>query len=153
MKKIIVLLIYFIVATAISFSLINFKLIDYSGFIKFDFLFTFIGVLIGFALTLFTYITSMFDKLKDKIKAKYSGDERSEKLKLLNTLYDEIKDDINFLFYSLLIVAIAFMFYGRLTDYIEIVNSVLMAIFLLSLLSIKDLISVSLNVSKFIILD
>lgn len=69
-------------------------------------LFTYFGVLIGFALTIYTFGLSMVSDIKSKIdKQKNLTDEQKNKMYLsLVSGFGEIKGDIWLIFYSILIV-------------------------------------------------
>lgn len=154
------LIIYTIVFFAISYLISKYDFVSFDYFIKTEFLFTFLGVFIGFTLTLYTYITSMFDKMRDLIKEKYFDKplEIERRLKELPKLHTEIKDNIMYLFYVLLIVVLISIgdkmllklnsLWGEVNC---IVDSILLTIFLLSILSLKDLIVTSFAISDFII--
>lgn len=150
--KLIILARYFGVPFGISYTLVRFDVVSYKTFIDYEFLFTFIGILLGFAITLFTYITSMFETVKAKLKIKYK-DQYQAKVQNLKDLYDEIKDDVNFLFYSLIVVS-AFALCAKWLAYFETLSdSALLTIFYLSLLAMKDLIYVAIEISKFVMVD
>lgn len=157
------LLIFIVIALCISYFVVHNKLVSYEFFIETDFLFTFLGVFIGFALTLYTYLTSMFENLKKIINRKWSNDIKlkDEKLKLLPILHNEIKDNIIFLIYSLIIVVTIAIGNQWLIEYnqyyicnigvLDLKNSVLLAIFILSVYSLKDLVITSFKISDFIV--
>ncbi len=154
------LIIFSIIFLIISYCVVKFDLVSYDYFVKTDFLFTFLGVFIGFALTLYTYITSMFEKMKDLIKEKYKGnqDQIDKRLAELPKLHTEIKDNIMYLFYVLIVVVLFSvgdkMLITLSTHWEEfkfIPKSILLTIFLLSIVSLKDLIVTSFTISDFII--
>ena len=154
------LIIYSVIFFAISFAIVKYEFVSFSYFIETEFLFTFLGVFIGFALTLYTYITSMFDKMRDLIKEKYKNNpsEAEDRLQELPNLHTEIKDNIMYLFYVLLIVVFIsvgdkiFLKLDTLWGEVNyIIDSLLLTIFMLSILSLKDLIVTSFAISDFII--
>lgn len=143
-----------------SFIIIRTEYITYDFFIDKEFLFTFLGVFVGFALTLYTYITSMFEKIKGLIKERCINDQEklNAKLKLLPELHGEIKDNIKLLIYSLIVVVIVsisdkiFNILTKKWDVIpELLNALLLSIFILSILSLWDLVQTSFKISDFII--
>ena len=143
---------------------IKWEIINYSYFIDTTFLFTFLGVFIGFALTLYTYITSTFENIKRTINRKYKDKEeiRNTKLQLLPVLHTEIKDNILFLIYSLIVVVLlaitetytsTLSLFGSCCTTQHIKNSILFSIFMLSVYALKDLVSTSFAISDFIVKD
>lgn len=158
-RKNIELILYFSGFFIISFYLIKFKLIKYDFFIETEFLFTFISVFIGFSITLYTYITSIFDKVIDKINIKYHKDEIEKKVKLdlLVIVHSGIRDDINFMIGGLLTVIIIALGQYKI-NYLsieypiisELSSSILLTIFFLTILAIRDLIKVAFIFSDFL---
>jgi hypothetical protein len=69
-------------------------------------LFTYFGVLIGFALTIYTFGLSMVSDIKSKIDAqkKLKDEQKKEMYLSLVSGFGEIKGDIWLIFYSILIV-------------------------------------------------
>ncbi len=156
--KIVKLLIVFIVVFLFSFTTIHYELIDYDFFVETEFLFTFLSVFIGFAITIYTYITSIFDRVKHKIKITYSTEtDISNKIQILVNVHSEIRDDINFVIVGL-ISTIAFALSNTLIERIacdwyyvmEIKHSILLSIFILSIVAIWDLIKVAFIFSDFL---
>lgn len=154
------LILYVLFCLIISFLVIRFDLVSYDYFIKTEFLFTFLGVFIGFALTLYTYITSMFEKLQDILKVKYKDNpiELKARLSELPNLHNEIKDNIMYLFYVLIIVVVLSVGDKLILklnvfwcEFQYVPNSILLTIFLLSIIALKDLIVTSFAISDFII--
>lgn len=166
------LLFYFIIAFAISYIIVQCNINGYKQFIEISFLFTFIGVLIGFALTLFTYIVSQVEKIKEKIEAEIIANANAD-MSLYNTkksnllaIHEEIKDDISVLFWSLIIVVfisistepikcvlefkmcyISF-FHKYINFFVVIKNSFLFSVFILCILAIRDLINLTLKMAE-----
>ncbi|WP_162200476.1 hypothetical protein [Kordia jejudonensis] len=102
----------------------------------------------------------MFDKMSDLIKEKYKNDPQQieQRLNHLPKLHNEIKDNIMFLFYALLCVVLMSvgekMFLELNCMWSEVKNitdSILLTIFLLSIVSLKDLIATSFSISDFVI--
>ncbi len=143
----------------ISFFLTNYKLIQYDYFIKIDFLFTFIGVFIGFGISLYTYITSIFDKIIRKINQKYNEDDKKEeKRESLINVHDGMKDNINFMIWGLLIVVLISVFRETINYYIkeieilrDIIPSVFLTVFLLTVVAIWDLIQTAFILSDYLV--
>lgn len=159
--KLILLILIFL---SISYYVVLNNVVSYEDFTKTDFLFTFLGVFIGFALTLYTYLTSMFENMKKIIRTKYVNDviTRDSKLDLLPKLHNEIKDNIVFLIYVLVIVVLIAVldksimkieFYNCCLNIkmIDVKNSILLTIFSLSILALVDLVRTSFTISDFII--
>lgn len=138
------------------------ELVSYRSFIKTDFLFTFLGVFIGFALTLYTYLTSMFENMKKIIKQKYANNipVRDDKLNQLPLLHQEIKDNILFLIYALIFV-VTIAIFDKKIDAIDlcsfyfnapdIKNGFLLTLFVLSVYALYDLVVTSFKISDFIV--
>jgi hypothetical protein len=154
------LIIYVVFFLIISFLIVRFDLVSYDYFVKTEFLFTFLGVFIGFALTLYTYITSMFEKMQDIIRIKYKDNpiELKSRISELPKLHTEIKDNIMYLFYVLIIVVVLSVGDKMLlklncfwSEFQYIPKSILLTIFILSILALKDLIVTSFAISDFII--
>ena len=154
------LIIYIVFFLIVSFLIVRFDLVSYDYFVKTEFLFTFLGVFIGFALTLYTYITSMFEKMQDIIRIKYKDnpDELKSRISELPNLHTEIKDNIMYLFYVLIIVVILSVGDKMLlklncfwSEFQYIPKAILLTIFILSIVALKDLIVTSFAISDFII--
>lgn len=124
-----------------------------------DFLFSFFGIILGFAITIFTFIISLVEKIKEKAEIKYAND-GGKKTKFENkikALFGEIKDDIAFTFISVVIIGVLYVvdvkipklyFYG--TYFIDQkigVESLKLSLFFLNLYAIYDLIVVSFKMS------
>jgi hypothetical protein len=98
----------FLVGVIGLFSNILVRKTPVSSFTIFDTanLFTYFGVLIGFALTIYTFGLSMVSDIKDKIGA-HKKLTQEQKTKMYDTLingFAEIKGDIWLIFYSILLV-------------------------------------------------
>ena len=158
-------IIIFILTICVCLLIISTKCIGYKKYIGVEFLFAFIGVLIGFALSLFTHVVGLVGKLKDKYTILPQTPEIQQKIKSLKNIYAEMKDDIMFMFASLVgIVLISILsgyakYISAHVDYetmvllVKIKDSLVLAIFLLNIYSIKDLISISFKLSKYVVLD
>ncbi|CAN1553247.1 hypothetical protein MCETHM1_02266 [Flavobacteriaceae bacterium] len=87
---------YIVMTTPIS----SFSIFDTSN------LFTYFGVLIGFALTIYTFGLSMVSDIKSKIDTHKKLSEEQKKVMYINLVsgFSEIKGDIWLIFYSILIV-------------------------------------------------
>jgi len=154
------LIIYSIIFLGISYAIVKYDLVSYDYFIKTEFLFTFLGVFIGFALTLYTYVISMFEKMEDIVRFKYENnpDELKRRLTELPNLHNEIKDNIKFLLYVLIIVVLLSIGDKLILELNEVFNealniskSILLTIFILSVIALKDLIDTSFAISDYII--
>jgi hypothetical protein len=102
----------------------------------------------------------MFEKLQDILKLKYKDDpiELKKRLSELPNLHNEIKDNIMYLFYVLIIVVVLSVGDKLIlklnvfwSEFQYIPNSILLTIFLLSIVALKDLIVTSFAISDFII--
>lgn len=124
-----------------------------------DFLFSFFGIILGFAITIFTFIISLVEKIKEKAEIKYASD-AGKKTKFENkikALFSEIKDDIAFTFISVVIIGILYIVDVKIpkinivgTYFIDQkigVESLKLSLFFLNLYAIYDLIIVSFKMS------
>lgn len=161
--KVIILAFKVIKPLAIAFALSNLLLFyfkfDIGKINDNDFLFNFFGILLGFAITIFTFIISMVEKIREKAEIKYAGDKnKSQKLqRKIRSLYVEIKEDIVFTFISLILIGLLYItdfnipkihFYK--TYYFDqriAVQSLKLALFALNIFAIYDLIIVSFRLS------
>lgn len=112
-----------------------------------DFLFQFIGILLGFSITIFQFIISMVERIKENHKQEVKGDDaklRKFQAKL-DVLYKELREDITFVFASLIIISVLFI---PMPFLYHVEKSVRMAIFILNLYAIYDLVVVSFKVSN-----
>jgi len=146
----------------LSIFIVTTKYVSYVSFISIEFLFTFIAVLIGFGLTFFTHVIGLIEKLKDRYSTIKNENERVNKVNILMNIYSEMKDDIYFMFYSLIVVIATKIFSGFVVlvcikysidnsfcnwmHYIR--DAFLLSIFMLCLLSIKDLIAIAFKLSE-----
>ena len=124
-----------------------------------DFLFSFIGLLLGFALTIYAFIMSMIDKIRDRIEKEQPTQNTISKFKNTATeLFDEIKENIYFTFFSLVIVAIMYILKGVKSPEIHLggvyyfsrtmfSSSLKLSLFFLNIYAIYDLIAVSFKIS------
>lgn len=164
MNKYVHLCLYWVVALAVSYFIVDSKIIDYKVFVGVEFLFTFIGVLVGFALTLFTHVVGLIDKLKTKYSTISEPTEKETKINRLDKIYGEMKDDINFLFLALVLVVVVSLaaglvkFYGAdlrpsIFECLQILkSSFILSIFILCIFAIKDLISISFKLSQYTVI-
>lgn len=159
-RRLIRLLFYSVFAFAASFAIVRYDLVSYDYFIETEFLFTFLGVFIGFALTLYTYVISMFEKMESVLKDMYSDkpEELTKRIGSFNDLHAEIKNNIKFLLYALIIVVLLSIgdkliisLNGCWDGTIAIAKSLLLTIFILSVVSLIDLMGVSFAISDFVI--
>lgn len=154
MKKIIVIVLaiihytkYIILLSAFLYSVFYFFDFDVGKINDNEFLFQFIGILLGFAITIFQFIISMVEKIKENHKLEVNGD--VDKVSRFQTkvdkLYKELRENIKFVFVSLIIISILFV---PMNIPYRIEKSIHVAIFLLNLYAIFDLVAVSFSVSN-----
>lgn len=112
-----------------------------------EFLFQFIGILLGFAITIFQFIVSMVEKIKDYHKIEVNGDiVKVSKLQTkIDRLYKELRENITFVFVSLIIISVLFV---PMNIPYRVEKAVHVSIFLLNLYAIYDLVVVSFSVSN-----
>lgn len=125
-----------------------------------EFLFVSIGVLLGFAFTLLTFIISMLDKIREYTvnKASKNSAEKARIIYRSNRLLREIKDNTIFIFSSL-VVSVLCMVVEKIDvkdlqfeDYLGVsklifLNTIKLSIFILNIYSIYDLLKVTFKVS------
>jgi hypothetical protein len=99
------LVIVFIIGVLSNYLVLTTPVSSFSIF-ETDNLFTYFGVLIGFALTIYTFGLSMVSDIKSKIDTHKEFSEAEKKEMYLNLVsgFGEIKEDIWLIFYSILIV-------------------------------------------------
>lgn len=158
MRKLAVSIFYIFIASIILYPAIILLKLDASKICENGFLFNFLGILLGFSLTIFTFIVSMVEKVKDRADAKFEKDEDKKKKlqKIIDSLYTEIKDNIFFNFFSLILIGLSYLLptsqdsfsflnFEFKSDLIS--NSIKLAIFLLNLYAVYDLIMISFKLS------
>lgn len=148
-----------IIAIAISCFIINYLKIDIGKANDNDFLFNFFGLLLGFALTIFSFIISIIEKIKDGAEVKYA--KQPKKIKKMQAsikeLYQEIKDDIAFTFVSLVIIGMLYIVDYQIAnfhivsnwyyDHVIMIKSLKLSLFVLNVYAIYDLVLISFKLS------
>jgi len=146
----------YIIVPFVLFLIIDLKFgINFGAFSEPTFLFNYTGILLGFSITLYTFIVSQFSELKDTIKLNAKdNNEVAKKMQSLKKVYIEIQDDVWFIFICLILALFFYLvpeyLYEMYPDTKTYTRAILSTLFVLSLLSIKDLIGVSFKVAKFI---
>jgi hypothetical protein len=131
-----------------------------------DFLFTYLGVFLGFALTIYTFGISMLESIKTAID---NADEQiiseNKKKKFFNSIlsgFNELKDNILFITFSFLsIVVLALLknikypdklqlFLDKIKPY-HLLETIYLSIFLISILIIFDLLYSMFNISEILL--
>lgn len=125
-----------------------------------EFLFNFFGLLLGFALTIFAFIMSMVDKIRERIQADRALTQaKADRFKNKTTaLFTEIKENIFFTFISLIIIGLFLIFqkiavpkfhlFGEYCfDRVIFSKSLKLSLFLLNIYAIYDLIIISFKIS------
>lgn len=162
MMRIFRLIFVILITLSLSYYIVLSDIVSYQYFIETNFLFTFLGVFIGFALTLYTYLTSMFENMKKIIRTKHVDDidARDKKLALLPLLHQEIKENIIFLIYALVLVVLVAVLNDSIMnidlcklniEISDIKNTLMLTVFFLSILALVDLVRTSFTISDFII--
>lgn len=155
-KVSLIVFIIFISVFIASAVLVKYTKINVSKISDDSFLFTYLGIFLGFALTIFTFIVSMVDKIKASIEKddKKTVDEKKETQNKIISFYSELKDDIYFIFYSFLIVIVISLFENviNIPNFIlskdQILIAIKLEIFLLSIYAIYDLCSSAFKISE-----
>ena len=158
MKFLLWSLLYVFIGTLVIYGLAYYSKPDFSKLGDNAFLFNFFGILLGFALTIFTFIVGLVEKIKDKAEIKFVYDNNKvEKVqKHIDILYSEIKDNIWFTFLSLIIIGIIYLFEAKKISldnpYIVwnknlFINSIKLSLFALNMYAIYDLIIIAFKLS------
>lgn len=158
MNKWLHLLFWIVILFTISYSLICFAGFSFGQFSSPAFLFNYLGVLLGFALTLYTFIISQYDSITEKIDHKYKDDVTNVKKKqILKNVFTEVGDDVYLIFIALIVVIIALVIETPLLGKFEIIvdffNSIMFTIFALSILAIRDLILVAFRIGDLLVTE
>lgn len=150
----------FIGLFVISCVLVKYTNINIKSISDNSFLFTYLGIFLGFALTIFTFIVSMVDKIKDAIEKDESKTKAQKEIAQSNILsfYSEIKDDIFLIFYFFLIVTALSLFenvdipFVNISNFfitkIQLIIAIKLELFILSLYAIYDLTSSAFKISE-----
>ena len=140
----------------LCFYLLSYYKADFKDLSSNQFLIGYLGVLLGFALTFFTFIISMVEKISEKILKDdaISNNDKIKKQEKLLSILSEVKDNIAFVFFCLLICCTFPIFenidlplislnnYKEFITKVLIINSLKLTIFSLSLYAIYDLTSI-----------
>lgn len=161
MKAKIKITVAFALLFLISIILIKHTNINIDTFVDNSFLFTYLGIFLGFAITIFTFIVSMIEKVRERIENDSSKTEAEKKVveNDIIHLYREIKQNIMLIFYSFLIIIIITLFgsvdipFIKIPEYlgvskIDLFSAIKLEILLLSLYSIYDLAISSFTISN-----
>lgn len=156
-----VLTIFLIITFIICCILIKHTNINVEPIAQNTFLFTYLGIFLGFALTIFTFIVSMVDKIKDEIEKdeEKTNIDRKNTQKNILSFYSEIKQDIFLIFFFFIVVTFISLFENVdiplikiFKDYyiskIQIITSIKLEIFILSIIAIYDLTSSAFKISE-----
>lgn len=108
LKRYILLFIFIAVIVAVSNIIARTTNLCASSLFESSSLFTYFGVLIGFALTIYTFGLSMVDGIKQKVDShtQLSQTQKTEIYSNLVSGFDQIKGNIWFIFYSVLLVIV-----------------------------------------------
>ena len=119
-------------------------------------LFTYFGVLIGFALTIYTFGLSMVTDITNKIdvNTKFTKDQKSKIYESLIEGFNQIKNDIWLIFYSILIV-ISFSIAKEIpnpfildVEAMKIPETVNLTLFITTTISMWDIMQTLFNLSE-----
>lgn len=154
-RQIISFLIIGIIGIISNFLVRNTKVSTFSIFDTTN-LFTYFGVLIGFALTIYTFGLSMVTDITNKIDAntKLTKDQKSKIYESLIEGFNQIKNDIWLIFYSILIV-ISFSISKEISnpfilnvETIKIPETVNLTLFITTTISMWDIMQTLFNLSE-----
>ncbi|MBO0950702.1 hypothetical protein [Fibrella forsythiae] len=100
-------IIFFIICGAIpSLGIIHCLKLSSVKFIGSEFLLGYLGVFLGFAFSIVTFIMSLVDKARTKVDSNpsYTQEEKVETQRRISALLEEVSDNMKFLFFSFLFV-------------------------------------------------
>lgn len=119
-------------------------------------LFTYFGVLIGFALTIYTFGLSMLDGIKQKVNT-HTTLTPQNKIDINAKLvagFHQIKEDIWFIFYSILFVIMFAVLkevvnpFGWKVEYLKLPETINLTLFLMTTLAMWDIMKALFNLSE-----
>jgi len=148
MKRHTVLLVIWAITWVVIYGMTWAIKVDYSKFIEPVFLFGFLGVFIGFALSLYVHIVSVIQSIAPKFVGK------EEQLK---KLYRGLKENILVLVYGLVISSIVSVFAPAITkryvtfldrDFQFVIDAFSMSVFILAIWSLWDLMHAAFKLSE-----
>jgi len=152
-----------LVVVVISWAIVNCVQLSEIKILQEDFLFTYLGVFLGFAITIYTFGISILDSIKSSIES--TEDEilpPERKKKFFNALlsgFHELKSNILFITYSFLIVVVLVIIKNvkypdniqillKKLDYYCLLETIYLSIFILSILIIFDLLYSMFNLAE-----
>ena len=127
--------------------------LDYGDFGDPKFLFNYLGVVLGFGLTLYTFIVSQYGMVEQRIKELNQSEKVEAKKTEFREVCAEVKDDVWVIFIILLLVILSSIVpeeYSKRPMIDKIISVTNVTFFVLSILAIKDLIQVSFKLADFI---
>ena len=130
-------------------------------FAESEFLLSYIGIFLGFAFSVVTFVMTLVDKGRQRVlsTSDYSADEKKETLIRMNGLNDELSDILFFLFSSFLLIAILMLWEAIDIPYISvnaniwysklrILSAIKFSVFCLSVYGIYDLLIAAFKVNE-----
>ena len=119
-------------------------------------LFTYFGVLIGFALTIYTFGISMVDSIKQKVDnhTVLNNQQKTEIYERLVNGFGQIKGDIWFIFYSIILVIIFSVLkeivnpFGWNVENLKIPETANLTLFVTSTIAMCDIMQTLFNLSE-----
>lgn len=108
MKKIVQIFLIILLGALPSLAAIYYLKLSTVKFIGSEFLLGYLGIFLGFAFSIVTFIISLVDKARTKIESdnSYTETERQETKVRIGEFTDEVSDTMKFLFFSFLFVVI-----------------------------------------------
>lgn len=119
-------------------------------------LFTYFGVIIGFAITIYTFSLSMVSEIREKIQNStiISLEKKGELKRELIEGFNEVKEDIWLVFYSIVLLIInkgLSLFYVSCFDFLEkqsLVETFNFSLFVLVTIAMWDIMNTMFNLSE-----
>lgn len=150
-----------IVVYLLSFFIINQGFVTEIRIIEIDFLLTYLGLFIGFAITIYTFGISILENIKNSIieSEQITEDKRQKFLNSILNGFVELKQDILVITISFIVVIVLsfvsklFICIGDLKltiyeFYSSIIDPVYLSIFIISIITLLDLLFSLFNVSE-----
>jgi hypothetical protein len=157
MKKNLIKYGHLLVVTIIVFTFIFFlkkyEVISVSFFEKSEYLFNYLGLLLGFALTIYTFLVSQYERIVAEIKKKYEGSENlHNKMELFNSIRDELKDDVWLIFLLLVLSGTSILFENIIIELpvIDLIPLLNLTFLGLSVFAINDLLQSTFKIAAFL---
>lgn len=148
----------YIVVVIISGFLVHCTGIGSETFFSINNLITYLGVLIGFSLTMYTFSLPVLKDINDSIEKseKLQFDKKVLALEKLKQVFSELKQDILLIFWSIILLVINSILsstvnpWGWKIEYLKIPSIISLSVFLLSTIALYDIVKTLFTLSDFL---